>query len=64
MVTTRYKTDFLEVDTYDDDVDENELQPLDQVEKELLKNALFLEVPVENEDVLPVPVAMKAKLSL
>jgi hypothetical protein len=38
------------------------IQPLDEVKEELLKNAVFLELPVE--DVLPVPVAKKAKLSL
>ncbi len=59
----RYKTDFLTADTSDDDVDENEpAEPLHEVKEELLKNAVFLEMPVE--DVLPVPVAKKAKLSL
>ncbi len=59
----RYKTDFLTANTSDDDVDENEpAEPLDEGKEELLKNAVFLEMPVE--DVLPVPVAKKAKLSL
>ena len=60
----RYKTDFLAADTYNDESDENKLPPLHEVKEELLKNAVFLECSIEDEDVLPVPVAKKAKLSL
>ena len=59
----RYKTDFLAVDD-DDDNDEDGVQLLGEVKEELFKNAVFLEFPVEEEDVLPVPASKKAKLSL
>ena len=55
----RDMTDFLTVDT---DNDENELSQLDKVKEELLKNAVFLEIPVEESDVLPV--TKKAILNL
>ena len=55
----RDMTDFLTVDT---DKDENELSQLDKVKEELLKNAVFLEIPVEESDVLPV--TKKAILNL
>ena len=58
----RYKTEFL-VASVDTDQDENEQSQLDEVKEELLKNAVFLELPVE-EDILPMPVPKKAKLSL
>ena len=59
----RYKTDFLSVKTNNDD---NTLTQLDKVNEELLKNAVFLATPVQDQenDVLPVPVPKKAKLSL
>ena len=55
----RDMTDFLIVDT---DNDENELSQLDKVKEELLKNAVFLEIPVEESDFLPV--TKKAILNL
>ena len=59
----RYKTDFLSVKTNNDD---NTLTQLDKVKEELLKNAVFLATPVQDQenDVLPVPVPKRAKLSL
>ena len=59
----RYKTDFLAVETNND---ENALTQLDKVKEEFLKNAVFLARPLQDQenDVLPVPVPKKAKLSL
>ena len=59
----RYKTDFLAVETNNN---ENALTQLDKVTEELLKNAVFLATPVQDQenDVLPVPVPKKVKLSL
>ena len=56
-------TDFLAVETNND---ENALTQLDKVTEELLKNAVFLATPVQDQenDVLPVPVPKKVKLSL
>ena len=56
FLDARYKTDFLETES-------NELN---EVREELFKNAVFLEFSsIENEDkVVPLPAAKKAKLSL
>ena len=59
----RYNTDFLAVETNNN---ESALAQLDKVKDEHLKNAVFLARRLldQENDVLPVPVPKKAKLSL